>query len=559
MAYFRFNSGATAEVDDDELVDLIKAGAGTEVDAPNPMPAGAEHVTLEHPDTVIKGKDRSLQGRIARMASTPITDENMPSTEYGYPFAPNSPNILQRAYQGGKNALSVPLAGLEGLGMSALNVVTNPLLGRDDPTSPVENARIAYAGRNEGLRSFGNDPINAGLMAANFVPGLDFATAPLTVSRLGKYGNLAATIGRDMAMGAGTGAAEAYLSPDSHITPEEGAFGGAVLSGVGAGVGAGLRAWGKHAIPGIGSKYNLKVPEESKELYRQNADAVLSKGFFPKGREGFLRLAEGIQNKAGKDYEAGMTALETARPDLRFKMSDWENRARQRLVDDLGNFHEPGLELADTPEGFRVPDLASGILESKLGTIKATKLKQTPRAWAFKDAAEHWDPDMIREENARIAGELTPQEFGLARTGTTDPVVFQNQDAELARIKRKAGHALHGSANEMLMEHPEYAAAMGETVPTNQIFRRGSAPQRYKLGATIEDITNSPGAIGLSNRLHLGVFNPAVDPWLWASGAYKLGQAVDHAGVVPVGSALLNGYRRLTGGIPVRERDDQAP
>ena len=563
MAYFRFNSGATSEVDDEELMELIKAGAGTEVDAPNPTPAGVERVTLEHPDTVVMGEDKSLQGRIDRALEAPWRDEMMP--EGGYPFAPGSPNILQRGYQLGKDALSVPLAGIESGVVSASNAIpgvswlVNGITGSAGSPSLKENYQTAWEGRNQGLRSFGNDPINAALLAANFVPGLDVATAPITVGRLGKYGSLATTIGRDVAIGAGTGAAEAYLDPDSHMTPAEGAFSGGSIGGIGAGVGAGLRAWGRGSIPGIGKKFNLKVPEESKELYRQNADAVLSHGFWPKGREGFLRLAEGLQKGAAPQYEEGISALERAKPDLRFDVNDWASRARTHAVNSMGDFDEPGLVLDEsTPLGYRLNDIAEGILSEKLNAVRASKLKHTPRAWETPEGAQYWDPEMIKMENARLANELTPREMSFARTGTTDPIVYQNPVAEVSRYRRKGGRALHDAGNDMLLEHPEYAEALGEIAPTDQIFHRGSAPQRFKLGATIEDITNSPGAIGLANRLNLGIFNPSVDPWFWGSAKYKLGQAVDHAGLVPVTTGLWNGYRALTGGIPDREMEAES-
>ena len=548
MAFVKLNNGSTQEVDDDELKSLIAAGAGQEVDAPNPAPAGAQVVTnpdgsMFSIDTVVKGKNRSLPA--------------MEQEALQQPLPPDDPNLAQQAYQGARNVLSVPLAATEAVGRSVLNTVTNPIMGSEGGTNVVQNFKDAWAGRNEGLRGMGNDPLNVGLMAANFIPGAGIITDPIEAARLGKYGSLAAGVVRDAALGAGTGAAQSYLDPNSQETIGEGAGMGAALGGTGALAGGLLRNWGVSAIPGLGKKYNLKIPEASKELYRQNASPFLAQGFLPMGREGFLQRAEELQHGAVEGpngYEAGMNALEAAQPNLQFSMPDWQARASQELENNLAQYHEPGLETEDTPKGFTIPAAAQQILDQKFGAIQATKLANTPRPWAFPGSEAYWDPDQAIARNAEIASQLSPREFSLARSGATDPVVFQNQDAEVARMKRKAGQAIHSTANDMLMEHPEYAATLGAPAPTNQIFANGNAPQRFKLGSTIEDLTNSPGAIGLAHRLHLGPLNPAMDPWLWASGAYKLGQAVDQAGIVPVGMGLYNAYRALTGGIPIRDQ-----
>lgn len=559
MAYFRFNSGATSEVDDDELRELIKAGAGVEVDAPNPPPAGVQHVALEHPETVITGKDKSLQGRINRALAAEWTDEMMPKG--GYPFAPGSPNILQRAYQGGKDVLSVPLAGIEAGVSSVANSIpgvsrfVSGVTGDAGESNFFKNYEDAYSKRNEGLRGFGNDPINTALLASNFIPGLGFLTDPIAAARLGKYGNIAANVAKDVALGAGTGATQSMLDQNSYTTPGEGAFIGAATGGLGAGVGEFFRARGRDLIPGIGKKHNINVPEDAKELYRQNADAVLSKGFFHKGREGFLAIGEGLQKQASERYKAGMSALEAAKPNLRFSVKEWERRARDRTIESMGKFEEPGLVEDATPLGYRLNDVAEKILQDKMGAVRASKLQQTPRAWQYPEGVQYWDEAAMLAENARLADELTPTQFSLSRTGTTDPIAWKNPDAELSRYKRKTYLGMHDAANDMLLEHPEYADALGEASATNQIFHKGSAPQQFKLGATIENITNSPGAIGLAHRAP--GLNFAIDPWRWGSANYKLGQAVDNAGIVPIATGISNLWQGLTGGIP--NRDQSAP
>jgi hypothetical protein len=565
MAYFRFNSGATSEVDDDELRELIKAGAGTEVDAPNAAPAGAQRVTAEDGapliDSIVQGKNRSLDARVAKALSGTIKDSDMPSGT-GYPFAPNSPNILRRGYQGARDVLSVPFAGLEAGVSSVANSIpkvskfVNGVVGSEGESNFFKNYDYAYGKRNEGLRSFGNDPINAALLASNFVPGLGFLTDPIAATRLGKYGSLAANITKDVALGAGTGAAQSMLDENSYASPGEGAFIGAATGGLGAGVGEFFRARGRDLIPGIGKKHNLNVPEEAKELYRQNADAVLSQGFFPKGREGFLAIGEGLQNRASKRYQAGMDALESAKPDLRFSVAEWDRRARERAIESMGSFLEPGLVEDATPLGYRLNDLVGGIFDTKMGAVRASTLKHTPRAWQYPEGQQYFDEAAMLAENERLKDILTPTQFSKSRTGTTDPIAWKNPDAEVSRYKRKAYLAMHDAANDMLMEHPEYSDALGIPSATDQVFRRGNAPQQFKLGGTIENITNSPGAIGLSHRMPITNF--AIDPWLWGSTNYKIGQAVDNAGIVPVATGISNLWQGLAGGIPNREQGGQA-
>lgn len=137
----------------------------------------------------------------------------------------------------------------------------------------------------------------------------------------------------------------------------------------------------------------------------------------------------------------------------------------------------------------------------------------------------------------RIIGEnFDPREFNTSRSSMLDPRTWLNPTTGTPSAEaQELGDALHRASVEEL----KYAGAPGGVDAAGKRamgpFGRelGTADRDYKFEMALNRLINSPGSIGLSDRINLGVSNAAVSPWLWSTGLYKAGSGVRNFGAIP--------------------------
>lgn len=422
-------------------------------------------------------------------------------------------------------------------------------------------------------------------------------------------GDLAYNTAMNAALGAGFSGAQNVLDPNRRDQPMSDALGEGALGGAALGLaGRILQRWGVSAFPGMGTRYNMKVPEEDKELVAANLESTLSRGFLPQTRQGMLNASEKVQQGLNAKYRKAQEALSAAEPDLLLGTKDWEDRSERALRTKLGEWTSGLLEYApEATHGYRLPDAARQALEDKFSRVKATKLYNIGKDLSKIEGFPHGhlddpsinklvetqarinrklnkkfglnaDPDVlaasltnnVRDEiplsplakqmendlggfhdvfgprfiaapgspeeaqaikalNDWQVANLSPEELSRARTNiAVDPKTYADPIQEVARIKRHTGQAMHDAANEILMAHPAYKDVLVN--PKKGV----NVPFDWKKEASLQNIIEHPGAIGLADRLNLlGVLNPAVSPWFKASTLYKGGSALRRAGFAP--------------------------
>lgn len=300
---------------------------------------------------------------------------------------------------------------------------------------------------------------------------------------------LRAAEGTGMVLGRDIADAGSSWVPES-ITPGQVALAGAagVLPEA---LGFGGMALGKKWFPGINAGTNRNVPEDARELVAKNLDEVLSPGFFPRTRGGFLDLAEKQQRKLGALYER---ALEAVPESWAIMTDDIAGRFRENLRQRLGSRSALGYN-AETGEAV-LPNAAENAMQSVMDRVRG--------AQAFRGK-------MTELTEARDLSKLM--------NDLTNPETWRDPVGDVAMLKKDVGKAFHGGVNDVLMSAEPYASTLGK-----------DTPRQYALWSSVDDLVDKPGRLGLADRLP--VLNVAVSPWLKSSSAYKVGQLARQAGII---------------------------
>jgi len=401
--------------------------------------------------------------------------------------------IVRGAFNAGRDVLAAPLSVAEGAvrkGGDVIHNIANYLVPGADltgssgqkwaPQGFTGAVRNAWDKRAEGVRGIVDNPINA----ASFIPAL----APMRLARATGVLNpwLRSVIGT------GIGATEGGLiggiqaaTEDRPVLPAAGI--GAALGGGLSVAGQAMNRWGENRFPGLGTAPNPKVTEGAKVMVREALPDVLSAGVLPKGQQGFADLAEAMRMNASGQYSAAERAIPA---DWSAPVSDMEAAASEALLDRLAGRSRMAAEYDKTKQLATIPEGASEDLQAKFNAIRATQ------------AHELQDPEWLNAE-----------QLSQARTAGTDPRLYQNPVGSAALMAKDVGGAFHSALTDQLMAAPGYAEALGP-----------NTAREYALAKSLGKVIAHPGRIGLGHRVPL--LNLAIDPWLWRSGLYKTGNAL---------------------------------
>lgn len=446
----------------------------------------------------------------AQYLGAPAETFMSPADKFRMKKAEIAQKLASGVFETARGAIAGPLSVAEGavrvtgdwLGDQAKKV--NPiaeltgLSGKWAPEGFSGAVKNAWQGRKEGVRGFGSNPLNALALIPALAPERLAALAPEMLNTAGVVpkvlGNRWMQRGLSTAIGAGQGglmgAVDAAANPQDNTSVGRSAAIGALTGGLGQGIASGLKAYGGSKFPGMSNAYNRNVTPEAKALIAQNLDQIMSPGILPKGREGFLSLADQMKGQIGKRYAA---ATEAVPKDWTYPVEDlWQNTERN-LKGEMGRLGGAGLELKPGVSAPVLPGQAQEAVDEGIRHVMANQL-----------------------HNQLPEDVLTASQLGAHRSMLVNPKTYTNPQTAAPIMQKNVGEAFHSGITDALMSAPNYAATLG-----------AKTPKEYALWKSVEQLINHPGNVGLAHRLP--ILNTAVSHWYWPSSIYKAGQATGKA------------------------------
>lgn len=435
-------------------------------------------------------------------------------------------DLVKTGYQKVREGLAYPAGLITGSLEKGAQYI--PVIGESTkeeerkPLSDYISENIQSGKENKGLTGVIADPMNLTM----FVPGLgEVAMGSKLVksglkgagalSKLSEYPSISEAIIRG-----GTGAIEG-AGYGGISGGEKGAEYGSVIGG-GLGLGSGLmKGLGKSLFPGINDQNNRKVTELAIDNVKDNLDMFLSQGILPQTKNGMLDIVDRNKNRIGKKYSEGIETLDN--PNINGETIDLE-----RLKTEIGGL-EPTTKLEEI---YNNPDLQSKIagynlpFARTLEGIKSKIVDMFEVRLASRDALDESSQRLLEsdlESALRSKAKRTPdnplysaKELSELRNNKTNPETYRNPDSKISMARKDLGRTWRDVINSELESDPRYIQHVTPELK-----------KEYGTYSNIEDLINSPGRIGLADRLPLGL---AVGPWLKSSTLYKVGQGLGLAG-----------------------------